>query len=136
MSGESPQSEEDQSYRRLASLLLGSCYVNFSCQSFSPQDRIRRDYTRIVGIVDERAPLLSDSSFPEQEVSFCRLKSLGGLPSILFNTQQQETLLNCLQASTVILGDNGTGKTVLLTSAANKLASQRDVHFLSALGNS
>ena len=123
-----------KSYKRLASLMLGSQFVNFQSQSYSLQDKIRRDRIRIVG---ERTPLLE---FPDSEVKFSELrgKPLGHISSILFNTTQQKTLLDSLNRrdSTVILGDYGTGKTVVFQSAARKFNSDEElnVHFISATG--
>ena len=125
------------SYKRLISLMLGSQFVNFLSQSYSPQDKIRRDLVRIVG---ERTPLIPHSEFPAREVKFSELrrKPLGHISSILFNTPQQKALLDSLheREPTVILGNYGTGKTVVFQTAARKFESDADlkVHFISAIG--
>ena len=134
------------SYKRLTSLMLGSQFVNFQSQSYSLQDKIRRDGIRIVGetsqsnSLGERSPLLPQSEFPGREVQFSELrgKPLGHVSSILFNTTQQKTLLDSLdkREPTVILGNYGTGKSVVFQTAARKFNSAEDlnVHFISAIG--
>ena len=130
------------SYKRLISLMLGSHYVNFYSQSYSPQDKIRKDLVRIVGenSLGEKTPLLSHSEFPAGEVKFSELqrKPLGHISSILFNTPKQKTLLDSLdkRKPTVILGNYGTGKTVVFQTAARKFDFDVDlnVHFISAIG--
>ena len=64
------------SYKRLISLMLGSHYVNFQSQSYSPQNKIRGDLVRIVGLnsLGERTPLLPHSEFPAREVKFSELQ--------------------------------------------------------------
>ena len=137
------------SYKRLTALMLGSQFVNFQSQSYSLQDKIRRDGIRIVGerpwtshpnSPGERTPLLPQSEFPGKEVQFSELrgKPLGHVSSILFNTTQQKTLLDSLdkREPTVILGNYGTGKSVVFQTAARKFNSAEDlnVHFISAIG--
>ena len=126
-----------ESYKRLASLMLGSQFVNFLSQSYSLQEKISRDRIRIIGDggSGERTPLL-----PGRPVKFPELrgKPLGHISSILFNTNQQKSLLDSLdrREPTVILGNYGTGKTVVFQTAARTFNSDDDlnVHFISALG--
>ena len=126
---------EDDSYKELASLLLGSLHVNFYSQAYRRQDRIHEDAHRVVGL---RGLSGQNWQFPDSQVRLRDLKGkpLGDISTIMFYTAHQRELLHSLQErqSTVILGDYGTGKTVILQSVAQKLASQHDVHFISALG--
>ena len=112
----------------MVSLLLGSLHVSF-------QDRIRRDGQRLVGVDTQ----LTNSKLPES-VIFSKVEEgecgkqkvvlemqdrpLGDIRSILFWDSQQKALLDSLKKmeSTVIIGDYGVGKTVVLTAAAREFA--------------
>ena len=68
-----------------------------------------------------------------------RGKPLGDIRNVLFYTKEQKQLIDSLNSSspipTVIIGDYGTGKSVILDAAATKFATNGfDVHYVSALG--
>ena len=134
-----PEAEipEDDSYRDLASLLLGSVHVSFASQTYNLQDRIASDNRRLVGKGGEGGVL------PDEAVQFSskemRGKPLGDIRNILFYTKEQKQLIDSLNNSsptpTVIIGDYGAGKSVILDAAATKFATNGfDVHYVSALG--
>ena len=138
---ELPQGEipEDDSYRDLASLLLGSLHVSFASQTYNLQDRIASDNRRLVGEEGE------GSALPDEAVPFSskemRGKPLGDIRNVLFYTKEQKQLIDSLNSSsstpTVIIGDYGAGKSVVLDAAATKFAKNGlDVHYFSALGAS
>ena len=151
---ELPQAEtrEDDSYKDLASLLLGSLHVSFGCQTYNLQDRIASDNKRLVGEGGK------GGEFPEEAVKFSskemKGKPLGDIRNVLFYTKEQKQLIDSLNrllhkeanvqeelidtsspTPTVIIGDYGTGKSVILDSTATKFeANRKKVHYLSALG--
>ena len=136
---ELPQAEiqEYDSYKDLASLLLGSVHVSFASQTYNLQDRIASDNRRLVGKGGEGGVL------PDKAVHFnskeMRGKPLGDIRNVLFYTKEQKQLIDSLNSSspipTVIIGDYGTGKSVILDAAATKFATNGfDVHYVSALG--
>ena len=65
-----PEAEipEDDSYRDLASLLLGSVHVSFASQTYNLQDRIASDNRRLVGEEGE------GSALPDEAVQFSSKK--------------------------------------------------------------
>ena len=142
---ELPRAEitEDDSYENLASLFLGSLHVSYMCQTYNPQERIAKDNRRLVGEGGERG------EFPDEVVEFTnkemKKKPLGDIRNVLFYTKEQRELIDSVNSSlptpTVIIGDYGSGKSVILESAATKFATKFDandndnkVHYLSALG--
>ena len=143
-------------YKKLISLLLGSLYVNFQSQTFSNSDHIKRTFKRLTG----GASQVDRAEFPDQPVQFTELKSkaLGDIQrkepkliyllqilmlkvltdifSILFWTPEQKKLIDSFSnnESIVLLGDYGTGKTVVIQSVAEKLRnSGRDLVYINAL---
>ena len=125
----SKRETDDDSYEDLVSFLLGSLHISL-------QDRIVRDGKRLVG----NEPQLAKSKFPdkeEREILSLQGKPLGDIKNIFFWDPNQRALIRSLKErkSTLILGDYGVGKTIILTAAGRELMTDDyKVHFISALG--
>ena len=127
--GLSKRETDDDSYEDLVSFLLGSLHISL-------QDRIVRDGKRLVG----NEPQLAKLKFPdkeEREILSLQGKPLGDIKNIFFWDPNQRALIRSLKErkSTLILGDYGVGKTIILTAAGRELMTEDyEVHFISALG--
>ena len=125
----SKRETDDDSYEDLVSFLLGLLHISF-------QDRIVRDGKRLVG----NEPQLAKLKFPdkeEREILSLQGKPLGDIKNIFFWDPNQRALIRSLKErkSTLILGDYGVGKTIILTAAGRELMTDDyKVHFISALG--
>ena len=130
------QTNQEESYRNLISLIVGSHYVSFQSQTYSPS----KDITQTREIITKNAKLTDSQTLPDVRVKIADIRgqSLGRLESILFWNDEQMELVNSLKKfkHTILAGDYGSGKTVIAAGMADYYNNHPDieeVHFISAL---
>ena len=131
-----PANQEQDSYRNLISLIVGSHYVSFQSQTYSPS----KDIMQTKEIITKNAMLIESQTLHDLRVKFSDLsgQSLGRLESILFWNDEQMEIVKSLKKfkHTILAGDYGSGKTVIAASIAdyyNNHPDIDDVHFISAI---
>lgn len=128
---------EKDSYKKLISLLVGSHYLSFQTQIYSPWKEIMKTKDMVI----KNAELKESQKIPDLRVQFGDLKgkSLGRIENILFWNDEQLDLYNSLKqcgcGHFILAGSYGVGKTVIAAAVADFFHDQNEIDnvlFLSA----
>ena len=126
----------EDSYKNLISLIVGSHYISFLTPAYSPSQDIIKTKDKLLN----GAKLTDSQPLPEHRVNMDDIKgkALWGIENILFWNDEQMQLLSSLKKfePTIIVGDFGCGKTVVAASFAEYCHSHPEmeqVYYISAL---
>ena len=116
----------DEDYKKLASIFVGSLCVTFRCQEV---DHTKEAEERLARQVQKRGkPNQATQEWPNEEIKFLdrKKKSLSSIISIIYLNMDELTSLSSKEAFEAFIGDFGCGKTDINQAAARKAAEDED----------